>query len=297
MPLTIRTLLTVSRPISWFNTVFVYAAGAAAAGSSLKEPRNLAALVYFALPYNLALYGINDICDYPSDKLNPRKNSVEGGLLPPETHRPVLAWIAALNAPFLPFLAAHGDRRANGILAFLFTTTIAYSAPPLRLKEVPGLDSLTSAAHYVTPLVYGLALNRAKHYPGREIVAFVAWCMASQSFGAIQDIEFDRAGGFASIATSLGARRTAQLATALYLLAILLALTGRIAPRSKQIAGALALLPYLANTTLFLRDPRPERANPHWRTFIKLNLLTGAVYTNLFIWGRTRWKPRTKLQR
>lgn len=281
-----REVLKVSRPISWFNTVFVYAAGAHIAGRPLTERRNLLALLYFTLPYNLALYGINDICDYPSDRLNPRKNSVEGGLLPPETHRPMLAWIAALNAPLLPLLAAEGDRRANGVLGFLLATTVAYSAPPLRLKEVPGIDSLTSATHYVTPLVYGLALNCAVRYPRREIAAFALWCMASQSFGAIQDIEFDRAGGFDSIATALGARRTAQLATALYLLAIGLALTGPRAARGAHIAGALALLPYAANTALFLRDPRPERANRHWRVFIRLNLVVGAIYTNIFLWHR-----------
>ena len=291
MALSIRDVLTVSRPISWFNTVFGCAAGAFVAGGSLTERRNLLAMAYFALPYNLALYGINDICDYPSDKLNPRKNSVEGGLLPPETHRPMLAWIAALNAPLLPALAALGDRRANGVLGLLLATTVAYSAPPLRLKEVPGVDSFISATHYVTPFIYGLALNRATSYPRREIAAFVLWCMASQSFGAIQDVEFDRAGDFASIATVLGARRTAQLATALYLLAALIGLTGRRAARGKHIAGALAVLPYAANTALFLRDPRPERANRHWRTFIKLNLAAGAVYTIIFLWGRTKYKP------
>jgi 4-hydroxybenzoate polyprenyltransferase len=291
MPLTTRELLTVSRPISWFNTFFACAAGAFVAGGSLKERRNLLALAYFTLPYNLALYGINDICDYPSDKLNPRKNSVEGGLLPPETHRPMLAWIAALNAPLLPALAAHGDRRANGVLACLLATTVAYSAPPLRLKEVPGLDSFISATHYVTPFVYGLALNRAPTYPRQEIAAFIIWCMASQSFGAIQDVEFDRAGGFDSIATAFGARRTAQFATTLYLLAALVGLTGRSAARGKHVAGALAVLPYAANTALFLRDPRPERANRHWRTFIKLNLLSGAIYSIIFLWGRTKYKP------
>ena len=291
MPLTARDLLQVSRPISWLNTIFACAAGAFVAGSSLKERRNLLAMLYFALPYNLALYGINDICDYPSDKLNPRKNSVEGGLLPPDTHRAMLGWIAATNAPLLPPLLAAGDKRANAVLGTLLATTVAYSAPPLRLKEVPGVDSFISATHYVTPFVYGLALNRAQRYPRQELAAFIVWCMASQSFGAIQDVEFDRAGGFDSIATALGARRTAQIATALYLLAALLGLTGRSAARGKHLAGSLAVLPYAANTALFLRDPRPERANPHWRTFIKLNVLSGALYTIIFIWGRTRYKP------
>jgi 4-hydroxybenzoate polyprenyltransferase len=286
-----REVVKVSRPLSWFNTVFGCAAGIFVAGGSLRSPRGLAALGYFTLPYNLTLYGINDICDYPSDRLNPRKNSVEGGLLPPETHRPMLALIAAVNAPTLPPLLAAGDRRANGVLAFLLATTVAYSAPPLRLKEVAGLDSFISATHYVTPFVYGLALARAKAYPAREIAAFVAWCMASQSFGAIQDVEFDRAVGSGSIATAIGPRATALFATALYLLAAGLGLAGPGGARGKRLAGALTILPYAANTALFLRDPRPERANRHWRRFLALNLWAGAAFTIILLWGNTKYKP------
>lgn len=291
MRLTPREILKVARPLSWFNTIFGVAGGAFVAGGSLRAPRNLLALAYFTLPYNLTLYGINDICDYPSDRLNPRKNSVEGGLLPTDTHRPMLALIAALNAPTLPPLLAAGDRRANAILAFLLATTVAYSAPPARLKEVAGVDSFISATHYVTPFVYGLALNRAERYPAREIAAFVAWCMASQSFGAIQDVAFDRAVGSGSIATVIGPRATALAATALYLLAAALALTGSGGPRGKRLAGALTILPYAANTALFLRDPRPERANRHWRRFLALNLWAGAAFTIILLWGRTRYKP------
>ncbi len=294
--LTALDVLKVARPLSWFNTVFACAAGAFVAGGgagALRSGRNLLAGLYFTLPYNLLLYGINDICDYPSDRLNPRKNSVEGGLLPPETHRPILALIAAANAPILPALLAAGDRRANGVLAFLLATTVSYSAPPLRLKEVAGLDSFVSATHYVTPFVYGLALNRAAAYPAREIAAFVAWCMASQSFGAIQDVEFDRAVGSGSIATALGPRRTAILAANLYLAAAGAVLTG---PgiglaRGKRVAAALAILPYAGNVALFLRDPRPERANRHWRAFLGLNLWAGAAYTIILLWGKTKHKP------
>jgi 4-hydroxybenzoate polyprenyltransferase len=298
----------VSRPLSWFNTAFACAAGAFTAGGSLRARRNLAALLYFTLPYNLTLYGINDICDWPSDRLNPRKQSVEGGLLPPETHRPMLGAIAALNALTLPALLARGDRRAAGVLGFLLATTVAYSAPP-RLKEVPGVDSFVSATHYVTPFVYGLALNGATRYPRREIVAFTLWSMASQAFGAIQDVEFDRAVGSGSVATVLGPARTAALATGLYLAAaaaIVPGGAGRLA-RGKRVAAALTILPYAANTALFLRRPasrcaaggasrcaagfRPGRANRHWRAFLGLNLWTGAALTIIMLWGRTKYKP------
>jgi 4-hydroxybenzoate polyprenyltransferase len=142
----------------------------------------------------------------------------------------------------------------------------------------------------VTPFVYGLALNRARRYPARGIAAFVAWCMASQSFGAIQDVEFDRAVGSGSIATAIGPRRTALCATALYLLAAALVLAGPDA-RGKRLASALTLLPYAANTAYFLRDPRPERANRRWRTFLGLNLCAGAAFTIILLWGKTKYKP------
>jgi 4-hydroxybenzoate polyprenyltransferase len=146
----------------------------------------------------------------------------------------------------------------------------------------------------VTPFVYGLALNRAASYPAREIAAFTAWCMASQAFGAIQDVEVDRAAGSGSVATAIGPRSTALLATALYVgaAAVLLLVRGgtRLA-HGKRLAGALTILPYAANAALLLRDPRPERANQHWRAFLGFDLVAGAALTITLLWGRTKYRP------
>ena len=37
--------------------------------------------VWFLVPYNLLMYGINDVFDYESDLRNPRKGGVEGALV------------------------------------------------------------------------------------------------------------------------------------------------------------------------------------------------------------------------
>ena len=287
-------LLRASRPLSWLNTAFACAAGVYGAGGVLRAPRNVLAIAYFTLPYNLLLYGVNDVCDYPSDRLNPRKNSVEGGLLPPETHRPVLVTIAALNVPFVAGLLVAGDGRAAAWLGGLLVTSVGYSAPPLRWKEAPGLDSVISATHFVTPFLYGLALNRAARYPRREIAAFTAWCLASHAFGAIQDVAFDRAAGATSIATALGAVGTARLAATLYAAAVGLILAGLPFDRrrGRRIAAAALLTPYAANAALFLRHARPERANRHWRVFLGLNLLVGAAYTIATLWDERRRSGR-----
>lgn len=73
---TSRTLLTASRPLSWINTAYPFAAV-----YLLTTGRVDVALVvgtlFFLVPYNLAMYGINDVFDYESDLANPRKGGAE----------------------------------------------------------------------------------------------------------------------------------------------------------------------------------------------------------------------------
>ena len=42
--------------------------------------------LFFLIPYNVLMYGINDVFDYASDLANPRKGGIEGALLPRRLH-------------------------------------------------------------------------------------------------------------------------------------------------------------------------------------------------------------------
>jgi 4-hydroxybenzoate polyprenyltransferase len=42
--------------------------------------------IFFFIPYNFLMYGINDVFDYESDLRNPRKGGIEGALLDPKYH-------------------------------------------------------------------------------------------------------------------------------------------------------------------------------------------------------------------
>ena len=127
---TLRELLTASRPFSWVNTAYVFAAGAYI-GSGWSW-RLLAGTIYFTLPFNVLLYGVNDLFDYQSDVLNPRKQSIEGGLLRPQRWRATWTAIAITNLPFLVLLFATSTPVAAAALAFVLFTAYAYSAPPFR---------------------------------------------------------------------------------------------------------------------------------------------------------------------
>lgn len=285
---TLGQLFVSSRPLSWINTAFPFAAAYLLTTERI-DAAFVIGTIYFLIPYNLAMYGINDVFDYESDLRNPRKGGVEGALLDPSIHRTTL-WAAVItNVPFLVALVVLGSPVSWLVLAVSVFAVIAYSAKGLRFKEKPVLDSITSATHFVSPAVYGLVLAGAVLTPALWLIliSFFLWGMASHAFGAVQDVIADREGGLASIATVIGARATTRLAVAAYALAGLL-LLGTESP------GPLALLaavPYVVIVASFwmITDETAETANRGWRRFLLLNFIAGAIVTMLMIyWSMNR---------
>ena len=289
----IRTLFWASRPLSWVNTAYPFAAAVLLTGSL---PWWLVALgtVFFLVPYNLAMYGINDVFDFASDLRNPRKGGVEGSVLAdPAVRRRVLRWSCLVAVPFVAVLAgwsiARGQWDALAVLAVSLFAVVAYSWAGLRFKERPFLDAATSATHFVSPALYGLVLAGAAFTPALWALlgGFFLWGMASQMFGAVQDVLPDREGGLASVATVLGARPTVWLAAALYAGAGLLML-------GTEWPGPLAALlavPYVLNVLRFraVTDATSGAAHRGWRLFLPLNYVTGFLVTLLLIgWALAR---------
>lgn len=285
---TLGQLLVSSRPLSWINTAFPFAAASLLTTGRI-DAVFIIGTVYFLIPYNLAMYGINDVFDYESDLRNPRKGGVEGALLDPRIHRTTL-WAAVItNVPFLVALIVLGSPLSWLVLAVSVFAVIAYSAKGLRFKEKPLLDSITSSTHFVSPAVYGLVLAGAAFTPALWLIliSFFLWGMASHAFGAVQDVIADREGGLASIATVIGARTTTRLAVAAYALGGLLLL-------GTEWPGPLALLaavPYIVIVARFwmITEETAETANRGWRRFLLLNFVAGAIVTMLMIdWALSR---------
>ncbi len=279
----IRSLLLSSRPLSWVNTAFPFAAAYLLTAREL-DLRLVLGTLFFLIPYNLAMYGINDVFDYESDLRNPRKGGVEGEILDRSLHRATL-WASAISTvPFLVALVLLGDPGSWLVLAGSMFAVVAYSAPVLRFKERPFLDSVTSSVHFVSPAVYGLVLAGAQFTPQLValLAAFFLWGIASHAFGAVQDIVADREAGIGSIATVVGARATVRLAAAAYVLAAVLLLF----TDWPGLLGAVLPLAYAANVLPYrsIADADAERANRGWRRFLWINFVTGFLVTMLLIW-------------
>lgn len=272
-----------SRPVSWINTAFPFAAAYLLTTREVDLIFVLGTL-YFLIPYNLAMYGINDVFDYESDLLNPRKGGIEGALLDPARHRNLLIFIAVTNVPFLIALFVLGGPAVWVSLGVSAFAVVAYSAPKLRFKERPVLDSMTSSTHFVSPAVVGFFFAGA-HFSGAVLTvlgAFFLWGMAAHAFGAVQDIVPDREAGIGSIATQFGARPTVRLAIIFWEVAGLAML---FTPWPGPLAAIVAL-PYLINAAPWWNttDETAHTANVAWRRFIWLNYGSGFIVTLVIIW-------------
>ena len=82
----LRYLVLSSRPLSWVNTAFPFAVGYFVVTQRFDWVL-LVGSVFFLIPYNFLMYGVNDVFDYESDMRNPRKGGAEGGVVAPRITR------------------------------------------------------------------------------------------------------------------------------------------------------------------------------------------------------------------
>jgi len=277
-----RQLVLASRPLSWINTAFPFAA-AYLLTTGRVDATFVIGTIFFLIPYNLAMYGINDVFDYESDLRNPRKGGAEGALLDRSAHRRTLIAAAVTTLPFVVYLVIVGSPLSWLVLAFSLFAVLAYSVKGLRFKEVPFLDSATSSVHFVSPALYGLVLAGAVFTPQLWLVllAFFLWGVGSHAFGAVQDVVPDREGGISSIATAIGAAATVRLAIVAWAAAgVAMLFTAWPGP----LAAVLAL-PYIAAAAPFwsVTDADSSTANRGWRRFLWINYACGFVVTLLLI--------------
>ena len=279
----VRELFVSSRPVSWINTAYPFAAAYLLVVREI-DLTLVIGTIFFLVPYNLAMYGVNDVFDYESDLRNPRKGGAHGAVLDRRMHR-ITLWAAALSClPFVVYLVVVGSALSWLVLAASLFFVVFYSAPPLRLKERPFADSVTSSIHFFSPAVYGLVLAGATWtwQLAAIIVAFALWGIASHAFGAVQDVVADRAADISSIATARGARWTVRFAIGCYAASGLVML----ASAWPGPLAALLVVPYLVVVWPFrgVTDDTAETATRGWRRFLWVNQLAGFGATLLLIW-------------
>ncbi|HMT00875.1 MAG TPA: prenyltransferase [Candidatus Absconditabacterales bacterium] len=222
----IQRLFSLSRPRFWLYELGPYAIGVLAGAlqvADLQDWRIFVFAVFFLFPANLYIYGINDIFDYETDKLNPKKQGYED-LLEPKLHAFVWKAIGLMTLPFLFFLDWSNGSQIFWFLLFLFFAGF-YSAEPIRAKTKSFLDGFFSAGHYVATAVFGYVLVSGGDIAWQYVIAGVLRAMAMHAYSAIPDIQADREAHMNTVATVLEKNWTLVYCLILYGLAAILVFT------------------------------------------------------------------------
>lgn len=223
--LKIKNILLISRPRFWIYELGTFFVGYLLAAKNITDFYNIDFIlffIYFTFPANLLIYGINDIFDYETDKLNSKKVEYEI-LLDPKYHKKIFYLIIVFNLPFLIYsFFKLSIFQIFLFLIFLFFA-IFYSATPIRAKAKPFIDSLFSAGHYVFTGVFAYYLIYPnKDFPIETIIFGFLWAMAMHAYSAVPDIEADKKANINTIATFLGNKKTIYLCLLLYSLAFII---------------------------------------------------------------------------
>jgi 4-hydroxybenzoate polyprenyltransferase len=264
----IGRLFHISRPVLWINTVGPAAVGMWLSGD-LWRWDFLPIVLWLTLPFNLLIYGVNDIFDQETDAKNPRKGTLEGARISPEEVRHIWRGVLFTNLPFLIYFFLFLPSLAIFWMLLYALLFAGYSVPPARFKARPYLDSLSNAA-YAFPLVFvPLALSAQPVWPAA--FGLMAWSAAKHTFDAVQDVAEDRKVGIETTAVRLGPRGVVlwsgffwALATACFAL-----VSVPVALVNAAIAGSLL---YVLHA-----DPRPETAHRLYKYSIAFPYVAGTV--------------------
>jgi 4-hydroxybenzoate polyprenyltransferase len=203
-------LIKASRPGFWLTSLWFYLlpVGGVFVFDSWKFW--LGAL-YVTFPLGLLIYGWNDIVDFETDRLNPRKGTfLFGARAAREQLRRLPVAIALVQLPFLGlFLWLEGGRIVWWFAALVFATAI-YNGPRGGLKGRPPFEMLNQVG-YLLVFVIGSWLNDVPQLPWSTFVFGALFAMHSHLFGQIMDVVPDRESGRHTTAVNIGIVRSKLL--------------------------------------------------------------------------------------
>ncbi|TXE17150.1 prenyltransferase [Psychroserpens burtonensis] len=207
MKLTFKEIFFLSRPRFWMYVLGTFLVGVISSGNLFLYDDTTTLLliafgIFFSLPANVFIYGVNDIYDYQTDIYNDKKIKYES-VLPLQKHRNLWNIMLSLLIPFLPlFFMVNGPAKL-ALLVFLFTG-LFYSATPIRAKSKPPLDVLFSAIIYVSPALVGFFITGNTNIEWLAVFGGLIWAFGMQTYSAVPDIEADKKAGVNTLAIMLG---------------------------------------------------------------------------------------------
>jgi len=201
-------LIQISRPVGWVLCVILFLIGIRLSDANL-DFVSLIEMVMFTFPFCLFLFGINDIYDYKSDRLNPRKKKFFGNFV----RKNELVWlrkscfISLIPIFLISFITMNIWNIITTVLLILIS--YAYSAPPFRLKEIPIIESVSNAVIIYLIVMLGFTFNAFPWELTTKAYYLLLFIVAYHIFTTIMDYEYDKKVGHKTFAVRFGKKTAA----------------------------------------------------------------------------------------
>lgn len=210
----IARLIKISRPALWPWLAGPYLVGI----GSIKNFSILSLLefILFLFPLNLFIYGINDVYDQKSDKINPRKGDFQGSILRSDEFNFVLkaSIVSALIFLTISILSVNIEHIFLSLL-FIFAG-FAYSHGNFRFKEIPFVDSIIGGPIiYLLPGIIAFSLKSSLFSLPPKIFLLALPFIAFHAVTTLKDERYDKKAGMNSIGIFLGRANTILLSSIL----------------------------------------------------------------------------------
>lgn len=213
-------LLLISRPKFWLYLLGPYMLGHVAATTSLASqlsPSYWLYFLFFTIPANLFLYGINDFFDRDTDLLNSKKQKHEHLLAENQRTNLMMLLVGIFGATII-LITMQPNPLSAVLLATFIVLATAYSTPPLRFKAKPGIDFVSNVL-YIIPGLLSYAQLTNQLPPLWVVGSSMFWVFALHLFSAIPDIAPDSKVGLKTSAVVFGYTRSLVLTLVFWLVA------------------------------------------------------------------------------
>ena len=260
----ITSLFHTSRPRFW-----LYLAGPVLIGGGFPiTPGALGLFLFFLIPANLILYGINDLYDEDTDSYNLKKETYETRVTS-TSQKNILKLALLVSCALYLILLVVSPASIRILLLIWLALSIGYSAPPIRFKARPFFDSISNIL-YILPGVIAYTALTGTAPPIEAFISGSCWAIAMHLFSAIPDQVPDTKAGLSTTATTLGTNGSLIACVVLWLLSSLYA-------THISTWGLVMLIYPLIPGALYLRSSTSTQINEMYWKFPIINTLIGGI--------------------
>ncbi|MBC7885686.1 MAG: UbiA family prenyltransferase [Saprospiraceae bacterium] len=200
--------LKVSRPGLWFATIWLYMLPTSQSPEMFHSFLFWYGFFYICFPLNFMVYGWNDVVDYETDVLNPRKDSFWFGARATKMQLGTL-WKPIIISQILtlPVLIFYGGMNMLLIYAGFIVINLLYNLPEKGLRSMPPLELLCQIG-YLLVVPFSIILNKTESLPFQTYIYLFLFSIQAHLMGEVMDCLPDKSSGRTTTTTVLGVIRT-----------------------------------------------------------------------------------------